>query len=75
MHKLISYESNIKQNIPGGKKNVSILYSHIELGLVTQVTGTFSGSAPDCQDMNLSKNSVEVKGAFTKGKTCQEFPM
>lgn len=75
MHKLISYESHIKQNIPGGKKNVSILFSHIELGLVTQVTGTFSGRAPRCQDMDLSKNSVEVKGAFTKGKTSQEFPL
>lgn len=75
MHKLISYESRIKQNIPGGKENVSILYAHIELGLVTQVTGTFSGSAPGCQDMDLSKNSVEVKGAFTKGKTSQESPL
>lgn len=46
----------------------------LELGLVTQVMGIFSVTAPGCQDRDLSKNSVEVKGAFRKGKTSQEFP-
>ena len=36
--------------------------------------GTFPVTAPGCQDRDLSKNSVEVKGAFRKGKTSQEFP-
>lgn len=46
----------------------------LELGLVTQVMGAFPVTAPGCQDRDLSKNSVEVKGAFRKGKTSQEFP-
>ena len=46
----------------------------LELGIVTQVMGIFSLTAPGCQDRDLSKNSVEVKGAFRKGKTSQEFP-
>lgn len=75
MHKLRSCESDIIQNISGGKKNVSILHTHTELYLVTQVLGTLSLTAPGCPDMDLSKNSVEEKKAFTKGTTSQEVPM
>lgn len=43
-----------------------LYYIHIQPCLVAQIMGTLSVTVPGCPDMDISKNGVEVKRAFTK---------
>lgn len=50
-------------------------FTNTELCLATQIMRTLPVAAPGCPDSYLSKSSVgvEEQGAFSKGKTRQEF--